>query len=84
MRTAHSGIGMESGPHSHTEAQVVILFHLPPQWEAVKQSAQKGARDSFILQIAPLHVRGSSVPEDHKSEKKKQAQLLPGKWEGDL
>lgn len=66
--TVHSVTGMESGPHGHTEAQVVVLFHPPQCWEAVKQSAWRGALDSFTLQVASLHVRGSAVPGDHRGE----------------
>lgn len=36
--TAHSGMGMEPGPHTHTEGRVVGIFHPLQCWEGVKQS----------------------------------------------
>lgn len=67
-RTAHSRTGMESGPHSHTETRVVVLFHQPQHWETVKQSVRRGALDSLILQTASVRVRGSAMPGDHRGE----------------
>ena len=78
-RTAHSGMGLESVPHSHTDTWAIVLFHPRQSWAAVNQGAQRGPRDSFILQAAPLCVRSSAVPGVHGVNK--HAQLLPGKWE---